>query len=347
VIKMKKQIILTMLMTIMMVTGVVAMSTTTTRSTTGFAISQISSTQFHSGSNSLRLFAADADDPNEARARVTFDQYTTLNNITNISWWQYVTKGYIGHVDIMVSTNGNETVDDAIVFEYDKVTTPSDQALGSMAFTRNAWVNTFDDKGIVDGSSQGWLSSGAPGDINAPGYKNTTLDEWKAGFEGIDGDTRVIALEFEVDGWIAESEAYIDDLSINGEVVQDFETAQDVQVEVDADISVSISPSTLDFGNLRQGTIDNPGPNIKFSAQGSNVNVTVTVTNVTGFPYETGLNFNTMNPIGQIATMNCMPSGNTCTYTDVEWTTSLTVPPGTMAGNYAGTVTYQIAGPTP
>ncbi len=328
---------------------------TTSRSASGFALSQISDVWANGGSNSARLFAALITGPtNEGRVRIDFNEVVTLNDIENISWMQYVTEGYASHLDLFLDIDFDGDADESLNFEYDKVAHPSDQSVGTMNYARDSWINTFDDKGIINNGARAWLNSGSPGCGNnaydCGGFIDGLLSEWKAGTADdlrINGSTRVLGFEIEVDGWIVESEAYIDDIVINGVVVEAFEESQIIEVDIDEDISLSISPSTLDFGVLKAGTIDNPGQNIIFDATGSNTDVTVEVQGVTGFPFETGLKFNSLVPIGQSETLNCVVVGTACTYSSVEWTTSLTIPAGTVSMNYQGTVVYLVTGPTP
>ena len=321
-----------------------ALDATISRSTKGFALSQVTNGEAYSGGYSLRLYAAeDKVVGTEGRVRIEFNTPIPLSSLTSISWMQKVAKGYAAHVDVLVDTDGNGVSDDALVFEYDKVKLPSDQAVAQMLYQRGKWVNTFDDKGIVNDDATGWLNSGDPGPVGGAKFNAKTLSGWKTAYP----NGKVTALEIEVDGWILESEAFIDDITINGENVMSFENTQALETGVGPDVSLSISPATLNFGTLVAGTINNPGLDVMFDATGSNVDVSVEVDSVVGFPYETGLKFNGANPKGQKTTLPCLLSGGVCSYTPVEWTTSLTVPTGTRAGTYSGTITYIITGPAP
>lgn len=200
-----------------------------------------------------------------------------------------------------------------------------------------------------------WLTSGPPGPCGADPivFFWHSLDDWKAGPVSneangkiIDGNTRIIALEIEVDGWIAESEAFIDDITLNGNVIENFDD-QNIQVRINEDIKLSISPLTLDFGALMPGMIDSAGPPVTFDATGSNVDVSVTVSTVIGFPFDTGLKFNGAAPGGQSALLPCVIQSDVCTYTTIDWTTSLSIPSGTPPGLLSGTIVYSISGPTP
>lgn len=126
-----------------------------------------------------------------------------------------------------------------------------------------------------------------------------------------------------------------------------FAVNQPIEVTVGQDVTVLISPSTLDFGSLAAGTLNAPGSNITFDATGSNVNVSVSVSNVTGVPFQVGLKFNGLAPVGQMAALPCDSTSGICVYTPVSWITSLSVPIGTPAGLRSGVVTYTVSGPSP
>ncbi len=159
---------------------------------------------------------------NEATLIVKFDSPTTLGDLDSISWTQDVIQGYIGHVDVKLDLDDDgdyDGDDDALVFEYAKVKAPYDNAPYPLGVQ-----NTFGTKGIVDDDARAWLSSGAPGNISNPAFIDGLLSEWKAGTADdptIDEDTPIYSLEFEVDGWIAESEIYFNNLVINGEEVHE------------------------------------------------------------------------------------------------------------------------------
>src|SRR3989338_7115671 len=65
-----------------------------------------------------------------------------------------------------------------------------------------------------------------------------------------------------------------------------FAAEQGVEVEVGEDIHLLITPETVDFGTVVPGP-NKPAENgpITFDADGSNVDVTVTVSDVDGFPF--------------------------------------------------------------
>lgn len=129
----------------------------------------------------------------------------SLLELNNMSWAANVLDGYLPHVDVILD-NG-----EALVFEYAKVQPVCDNApypIGEL--------NTFGNKGIVDGNAKAWLSSGVAGPCGnltfEANYK--TLDEWKAFYP----DANILRFELEVDNWISESSSDIKNIKINGGV---------------------------------------------------------------------------------------------------------------------------------
>lgn len=175
----------------------------------------------------------------------------TLSDISTINFKQYVAAGYIGHVDVLIDVDGDGVSDDALVFEYDKVSAPSDQLISAMAYTRDSWVTTFDDKGGISDSSKAWLSSGAAGPVGGAGFVYGTLSDWKLGnVDGsITGATAVVGLEFEIDNWIEDSAVNMKDLQVNGNNVTQFT----LQAGRDMDFTVN---TKFPLGSTGTYTID-------------------------------------------------------------------------------------------
>jgi hypothetical protein len=151
----------------------------------------------------------------------------TLGDLDTISWSEKLVYGYPPHVDVILDMGEGNT--DALVFEYAynyeshaAETWPTYDAL------TGDWYQTFSDDGngpsVITGTSNAWLSSGAPGPLTgAPTFYYHTLEEWKSSaHEGVSSATPVLRLEIEVDNWIAQTEAYVKDIEING-VTDDFE----------------------------------------------------------------------------------------------------------------------------
>ena len=122
---------------------------------------------------------------------------------------------------------------------------------------------------------------------------------------------------------------------------------QDINATIDDNLTISISPATVEFGAVSAGSSGNPASsgNISFDPAGSNVNVNVDVTNVTGKPFEGGLKFDGSLAQGQDYDILCV--GNPCTYTPKTVSPTLDVPIGSRAGIKTGTITYIITGTPP
>lgn len=156
-------------------------------------------------------------DGDEARFVVTLPSGITLGDLYTISWQEFLVAGYPPHVDVILDLG---TTTDALVFEYaynDHVT----EGQWTYGALTGFWYQTFSDDGfgpaVINGSTYCWLSSGPAGD---PGIIGGTLNAWKTGGItdglGIDATTPILRLEFEVDNWMAQTEAYLDDVEING-----------------------------------------------------------------------------------------------------------------------------------
>ena len=130
-----------------------------------------------------------------------------------------------------------------------------------------------------------------------------------------------------------------------------FAAEQGVEVEVGEDIHLLITPETVDFGTVVPGP-DNPattnGGLIEFDADGSNVDVTVTVDDVTGFPFAGATLFlDGDDPIGKSWFLECVPEDDICTYVVRSTVPTLDVPVGTSQGTYLGAITYLVTGSPP
>ena len=148
---------------------------------------------------------AEGTNPREDRIRITGSDagLTDLDSLTNISFSQNVSEGYIGHIDIRLE-------DKTLVFEYAKV----DPTNCDNAPYPTGLQNTFGDKGIVDSDAYGWLASGVAGYCGLPEFDDNhkSLAQWKIS----DGTKNIVALEFEVDSWIATSKSRLKDIRVNG-----------------------------------------------------------------------------------------------------------------------------------
>jgi len=221
-------------------------------------------TEVHTGSSSVHLATAgDVGTGNEARIRIDFSTFPegdrpTLGEIESISWYEYLVEGYPPHIDIYLDIDGDGTADDALVIEYaynDEVHCAS--GWPTYGAVTGAWYQTFNDDGDgpaeIDDTANAWLNSGPPGPLGGEDFIYGTLAEWKlgevVGGEAIDGDTVVLAFEIEVDNWIAQTEAYVDDIYITGVGQPPMLFSgqiQDAVDTVDSDDLIVVMPGTYD-----------------------------------------------------------------------------------------------------
>ncbi|HEY31525.1 MAG TPA: DUF4382 domain-containing protein [Dehalococcoidia bacterium] len=168
----------------------------------------------------------------EARIVVFLPEEMTLADIESIAWWEYLVAGYPPHVDIIIDVDESESVsEDALVFEYAYNYTDSHYNSGetpAYGAKTGGWYQTFsDDDGgplaitVTDTEALGWLSSQDPGPPGAMTFYAGTLTDWQAGDVDtsslgftVNGSTPVLRLEIEIDDWIAETEAFVDDIEI-------------------------------------------------------------------------------------------------------------------------------------
>jgi hypothetical protein len=184
---------------------------------------ELSADQAYTGKDSAHLETlGDPGSGDEARIVVPVPEGTTLADIAAVSWWEYLVTGYPPHLDIMLDIDGDGTIDDSLVFEYAYNDVALHYLEGPMPYNAltGDWYQTFSDDGNgpaqVDDTAYGWLSSGPPGAPGDPTFISGTLADWKSGLvnTAIDGMTSVVSLEIEIDNWVVQSEAYIDDIVI-------------------------------------------------------------------------------------------------------------------------------------
>ena len=196
---------------------------TVTLSIRGNATAEWSTDQAYTGDDSAHLETlGDPGSGDEARIVMPAPEGTTLADIAAVSWWEYLVAGYPPHLDIMLDIDGDGTIDDSLVFEYAYNDVALHYLEGPMPYgaLTSDWYQTFSDDGNgpaqVDDAAYGWLSSGPPGPPGAPTFISGTLADWKSGLvdPAIKGTTSVVSLEIEVDNWIAQTEAYVDDIEI-------------------------------------------------------------------------------------------------------------------------------------
>ncbi len=218
------------------------------------ATAEWSTAEVDVGTYSVHLKTGDTGDGNEGRIVIDAASVgiTTLSSITSIAWSVYTVAGYPPHVDIYLDCDGDEVVDDEDVLTAELHYNNADPVFefNDMIAKVNydTWLQTFeltsdDGFGAVGDTTLLWLSKlgGGPGDAPAG-----TLAQWKAGTVGsdtgndlpggtvIDDTAPVLRLEIEVDRWMIDSEAYIDDLTING-TTYDVEWIHVSPIQVDDD----------------------------------------------------------------------------------------------------------------
>ena len=122
---------------------------------------------------------------------------------------------------------------------------------------------------------------------------------------------------------------------------------QGIEVTISPDIHVVIAPTTVNFGAVIPGDGNNAVEDVSFNATGSNVDVNVEVTIVTGDPFKDGLNFGGTLAEGQDIVLPCVHSGELCTYVLETVETTLDIPIAFQKGLKSGTITYTITEVTP
>jgi len=217
----------------------------------------------HGGSSSVHLqTTGDVGTGDEARILIDLSdmpegEVVTLGDIESISWWVSTKAGYSPHIDITMDVDG-----DGIVDPEDMLT--AELACNNTNYTHppvpgvDEWRQTFEmttDDGFakIDGTTIFWVTKMGAGDLDAPAG---TLADWQAGVvasdpgeewpEGVtlDGTAPILKLEIEVDNWIVQSEAYVDDITINGMLIAG--QIQDAVDTVASDSFIFVTPGTYD-----------------------------------------------------------------------------------------------------
>ena len=158
----------------------------------------------------------------EARIVIPMPVGFTLGELDTISWWTFLESGYLPHVDIF--TEVETLVAEGAHVNNNLVT----------GWATGTWINTFDGatgvytpgRGItgstsllttVNSETAVWFSSGSAAILHTLGeFQTPTL------VAGMNESTVVTKLEIEIDNWVVQSEAYVDDIKIDG-VTYDFE----------------------------------------------------------------------------------------------------------------------------
>lgn len=137
--------------------------------------------------------------------------------------------------------------------------------------------------------------------------------------------------------------------SNDGEENQTEDNSQELNVTIGETITFRILPTTLQFGLLLPGSMNNPALNgpIILDANGSNTNVHVAVSEVRGFPFDQGLRLDGEVSVGKNWVLNCVQSGDYCSYIPIEIVPTLNIPPGAVAGTANGEIRYTVSGTPP
>ncbi len=157
---------------------------------------------------------------------------TKLGDIESISWWVYAASGYPPHIDITLDCNTDNVVDneDMLTAEMNLNCVDAPRSIATLTGEisyNTTWLQTFeltpgDGFSAITDNTTFWVTKMGSGDLNAP---SGTLGQWKSGIVAsdpesemttpvIDGDATVVKLETEVDNWVCQTEAYVDDIEI-------------------------------------------------------------------------------------------------------------------------------------
>lgn len=191
---------------------------------------------------------------------------TILDDIETIRWKYFLDAGYPPHLDIYLDTEGSGTADDCLTFEYaENGATGTTPTYGA---TPGSWYTTFNDGGpnAVDDNAIAWSNDGKPDGSIPKNHWLHSLADWKAGVGSgdhiISGATTVLSIRVQMDSWLIRSQAHIDDIEING-VLYDFESIGPVSLTGEAvipQISIIVSPTSIDFGRIVLGKETTPQP---------------------------------------------------------------------------------------
>jgi len=184
-----------------------------------------STTEYKSPPCSIHLDTGTAATGSEARIVITLPSGTTLGQIQSISWWTKLVSGYVPHVDISLDTDAvPDGARDAILvaegaYQNGDLTTgwPSGwfQTFAGVTAAYPSWAGLSGTPNLtqVDGTTAVWLSPSTP---TPDQLSIAKLSDYQSvsGLYGVSGSTPVLFLEIEVDNWVAQSEAYVDDIVI-------------------------------------------------------------------------------------------------------------------------------------
>ncbi len=195
------------------------------------ATAELSTEEVYRGSKSVRLETTGTEGTgNEARIVIPLPGGTTLGDIESISWRVWAVAGYPPHVDIVMDVDGDTILDDEDMLTAEMAYNNDDgiELDEGLTPTTGEWLQTFeltssDGYGETDNGTMLWVTKMGAGNDDAPWG---TLEDWKNGVVAndpgsdglaaglIDGSAPVLRLEIEIDNWVLQTEAYIDDIEI-------------------------------------------------------------------------------------------------------------------------------------
>ncbi len=197
------------------------------------ATAELSDDQAHSVNESVRLWTEGIEGAgHEARIVIPMPKKTKLGDIESIFWWVYAASGYPPHIDITLDCNEDTVVDneDMLTAEMNLNCVGAPKSIATLAGEINynsTWLQTFeltsgDGFNAITDNTTFWVTKMGSGDLNAP---SGTLAQWKSGIVASDPEsemttpvisenTTVVQLEIEVDNWVRQTDAYVDDIEI-------------------------------------------------------------------------------------------------------------------------------------
>jgi len=331
---MKKILVFLAVMTFMFgVVGATAIGYSTSLSTTGSAIVEIS-TEHATGTHSARLLANEIvsyPPTHEARVRIKLETPMLLSNFNSMSWKQYVKSGYMAHLDVFLDNN------EVLIFEGAKSTASGSGYCDAGAYETGDLITFGPNRGTeINGITYAWKNGNIPGPCGNDAFEaiHNPLSEWKTTYNN--DNVKITKFEIEVDGWIdgiPTHEAFIDDITLNGNVIEDFE-GQIVEVSIEPDLTLIPTPNPLDFGLLKPGMSSEKEVTLTHGT--SNIDVSVSIVG-SGFmkDIETHRTGSWTKLDGDSFIMMGVNS-------DLVFNTKLLVPIGTSSGDYSTTIVYTV-----
>ena len=201
----------------------------------------------------VSLLANKNDGSKSSEARITIDGadvgVNTLSQLSTVSWHVDNGVGYAPHLDVYLDVNKDgvwtKGDDDVLVFEVAKM--DNTNCDDNSTYPIGTFITS------IGGTSYAWLDSGIAGDCSTPDFQSSydSLANWKtkvsdtttynydgivARTETINGDTPVLRMELEVDGWgqmhdeTQLSSADVSNVEVNGNAVTMSELTNPVTV---------------------------------------------------------------------------------------------------------------------